>query len=353
MPHKGHIEVPRFCQMHDHWREGEMFESVAPHMGLCLYTVPMPNLKEPITSRDMASLYEKQLVATKSKSGPRYLMTIQVTPDTDSKEIRLARDHFWALKILPLGVTTNSKHGIEDFSDQNFLKVIKMAGKCDKATLIHCQGKTPNPLDGEEAMLGIVEKLITRYPKDQRFVLEHFSTEAGIAMVKRLRKQGFSVGMTLTLHGALKTICDTFGSDGQRDPFLKVQPPLQISKNRDAVFEAMMEAEAGTMKGRDCAAHPEEAKLKGWDEAPSGIFTPDEVDIPLTYWLFQEYGGKKWRERFERFVRGNAIKFHTLANIPSKPVRLVKEDWEVCVPTFPIVVRPFMQGEILHYRLAS
>jgi len=335
--------------MHDHWRLDELMESLAPHQSLCEYSVVMPNLpEEPVLGSLRKNWYLATLRQSFQGGGPGLLMTCQLTPETPLDEIEHSSERgVFAWKGYSRNVTTNSDYGIEEWDSPEMHARAVVAGRVGVPFLLHLQDKTPDPLDGELSALHRALPLIEAH-RNVIWSVEHATCAKTIEVIRSLRKDGFSITTTLTLHGATKCV-DDVGDN----PYLKVQPPIQSAANRDAVLDAILSGEF--IKGRDAAAHPYKLKQLGWEKAPSGIWTPDCVDIPLTYQLFKEHGGPGWESRFAKFMMGNAHAFYG-SRMPMRLLpllRLVQEDWVVEVETSPIKITPFRAGEVLRYRLAG
>ena len=345
--------VQRPAQMHEHLREGKMMRMIARHQRLAACLVVMPNLKEPVLDIRRKNWYLCELrrgFAQYDWQTPMLLMTCQLTPNTPLRDIEESNSRgIFAWKAYSQGATTNSEFGIAEWDCPEMHERATLSERLGVPWLLHLQDKTEDPLEGEVSALRRAMPLIERY-QNLPWCIEHASCAETINYVYDLRCRGFKITATLTPHHATRCV-----NDVQGDPKDKVQPPFQTAKNRNAVWEATMRADL--VSARDCAAHDAKLKALGWDEAPSGIWTPDEVSIPLTYQLFEEYGGTNWLTRYNQFVFGNAQRHYarfgrSLLRRDLPQIKLVREDWVVDVPTSPIQVRPFMEGEELRWRLA-
>ncbi len=336
------------CQMHEHFREGELLESLWPHQWRAEYALAMPNLPDPIRDSRRKNEYfaELQRYARTTRS-PALLMTCQLTPQTPLEAIEDSRrTGVFAWKAYSQGITTNSEYGIEEWDGPEMHGIAGLAGKVGIPILLHLQDKTEDPLYGELSALARAMPLIEAH-KDVLWSIEHPSRAETFEYMRMLRRAGFNITGTPTLHHATKCLEDVI------DASLKCQPPIQNAFHRDATLEEILSGE--WIKGRDAAAHPKVRKDLGWDLAPSGIWTPDEVDIPLTYQLFREHGGESWHYNMTRYMTGNAHRFYgkRLGHRLMPPLRLVREDWIVEINTSPIEIIPFMAGELLRYKLAA
>ncbi|MCH8917473.1 MAG: amidohydrolase family protein, partial [Proteobacteria bacterium] len=104
---------------HLHVRDGEMLRSVmgftARHFGRAII---MPNLVPPVTTIAHGLAYRSRvLAAVPEGSDFQPLMTCYLTDETDADEVArgFAEGVFTAVKLYPVGATTNSAHGVTDF----------------------------------------------------------------------------------------------------------------------------------------------------------------------------------------------------------------------------------------------
>jgi dihydroorotase len=255
-------------------------------------------------------------------------MTFQITPQTTVQDIEWAKNAgAFGAKVYPLGVTTNSQYGIEDFYDSRFRQILKALEDYHLPLLLHCEKPGANRFESEREFLPIFEDIVGSF-KYLRVVFEHVSTSEGIKLVRELsaKKPGRVFG-TLTLHHATLDWTSAFECDRKtiKNPHLLCKPVLNRPEDRDAVLEAMLSGESCFGFGSDSAPHLREAK-EG-PNPPSGIFTPPEVAYALLAELFVNSSSDS-EGRLTRFACLNATRFHCCLP-PSRRVKLVKNPWRV------------------------
>ena len=101
---------------HLHLREGLVLKNIihftSEYFGRAIV---MPNTKSPITSIKSAISYKKSIVEALPESSKfEPLMTIYLTDETDKGELinGFKNNVFFAAKLYPANVTTNSSHGV-------------------------------------------------------------------------------------------------------------------------------------------------------------------------------------------------------------------------------------------------
>ena len=318
------------------------------------HLVVMPNLAEPIeTAKQLVGYYDGLRPLRESAHPSKLLMTFQLTQSISGNAVARLRREFTrqrgahiaiAGKTYPLGVTTNSEHGIENYEGAGFLDALEVMEDLDIPALFHGEQPGAEVMSAEVAFLPILDTIIRLFPK-LRVVFEHVSTREGIEFVLGHHRAGCRVFGTLTLHHATCTWPDAFFNNGSiRNPHLVCKPRLQTGDNRDAVREAMVSAEACFGFGSDNAPHLRDRK-EG-PNPPSGIFTPPVVAYPKLAEIFEATGGD-WLMRLYYFASLNAARFYGLS-VPQSDIELTKEPWTV--PEIYNGIVPFLAGETLQWQ---
>ena len=91
----------------------------------------------------------------------------------------------------------------------------------------------------------------------------HVSSASTIELVRELRKSGMRITMGATPHHALLSVTDA----KEHDRYLKMNPPLRSSADRDAVFKALVDGTIDWAES-DHAPHTIEDKEKGASGIP-------------------------------------------------------------------------------------
>lgn len=110
------ITLTRPDDWHLHLRDGAVLRDVLPHTAhQFARAIVMPNLKPPVTTVALAKAYYERIMAVlPSDLSFEPLMTLYLTDNTSSDEIRRAIDSGFVhgVKLYPAGATTNSDAGV-------------------------------------------------------------------------------------------------------------------------------------------------------------------------------------------------------------------------------------------------
>lgn len=323
---------------HLHLRQGAMMRAVAPMVqsggvGRC---VVMPNTTPPIATAADALRYRSELVAL--APDVEFLMTLYLLPDlTPEAIVAAAAQGVFGVKCYPKGVTTNSESGTEDFGAYD--AVFSAMESEGMALLIH--GEVPSNADkdicilnAEERFLPELEKLHARFPR-LRIVLEHVTTAAAVACVKRL---GDRVAATVTAHHLDLTVDDWAG---QNHNFCK--PVAKYPHDREALRAVVTEGHPRFFLGSDSAPH-----LRGDKESAcgcAGVFTSPLL-LPYVADVFDRLG---CLERLAAFTSTFGRQFHGL---PSVCGEVTLERCDTVVPDAYGDVVPYRAGQALRWCVA-
>lgn len=332
------LVMPLVDDFHVHLRQDAMMQSVTPlvragGVGRC---VVMPNTTPPTVTAEDALRYHALLSALAPEV--TFLMTLYLQPSLTVADIRRAREQgVFGVKCYPRGVTTNSEHGVEDFSVYDPVFVAMEAEGL--ALLLH--GEVPgNPeldicvLNAEARFLPEVERLHARFPA-LRIVLEHVTTAEAVSCVKSLGK---TVAATVTAHHLELTVDDWAGKNHN---FCK--PVAKYPHDREALRSVVREGHPRFFLGSDSAPHARSKKESACGCA--GVFTSPLL-LPYLADCFERIG---CLDRLQGFCCEYGWRFHGLS-APDGEITL--ERVPQTVPDAYADVVPFRRGETLAWRLA-
>jgi dihydroorotase len=267
---------------HLHVRDGEMLKAVmgftARHFGRAII---MPNLVPPVTTiADALAYRERVMAAVPEGASFEPLMTCYLTDETDPDEVErgFADGVFTAVKLYPVGATTNSAAGVTDF--EKIRPVLARMEKIGMRLLIHGEEAADPSVDVFDREAVFIEKRLEPMTRDYpglRIVLEHLSSRIGVDYVRSKAPQ---VGGTITPYHTLLNRNHMLGS-GIR-PYYYCMPIVKREEDRQAVHDAAVSGEACFFLGTDSAPHPMAAKLAvvgcaGLFNAPVAIETYAKV----------------------------------------------------------------------------
>jgi len=305
----------------------------------------MPNLVPPITTVDAAIAYRTRVLAACPEGSTfKPLMTCYLTDNTDPDEVErgFREGVFTAVKLYPMGATTNSEFGVSDFEKTR--PVLARLEKIGMPLLIH----------GEEADRGIdifdreavfIDRRLTPMIKDYpelRIVLEHLSSRLAVAFVRAAAPQ---LGGTITPYHTILNRTDFLGW-GLR-PHYFCMPILKREEDRLAVREAATSGEACFFLGTDSAPHP--VVLKEHAYGCAGLFN-SPVAIETYTKVFDEESAL---DRLEAFASLNGPAHYGLP--PNEDtITLERAEWtapeEIAVDGPEKRVHVYRGGERLEWR---
>ncbi|MEK7801286.1 MAG: dihydroorotase [Pseudomonadota bacterium] len=340
------IILRRFYDMHVHFRKDAMLAEVLPFSArYCGRAVAMPNTRPRaiLNGYDAREYAQEMWAVLDVMQYPEFepLLTIEIRDTTTPRMIAEAR-HAGVIagKVYPRGLTTNSEHGLWDFTSDNIFRVFRKMEDVGMLLLLHGELDQERTLvtKREQAFLPMLAVLASEFP-DLRIVLEHVSSRSGIEMVEMLGK---NVAATITAHHLCLTLNDVIG-DGLR-PHHGCMPMPKDFDDRDALIEAATGGNPKFFFGSDSAPHTRENKecAKG----ACGVFTAPIVPELLAE-IFERAGKL---ERLEDFTSTFGEKFYGLP-FNAGTIHLVKQDW--IVPTQYGEIVPFKAGETLRWKMVE
>jgi len=342
------LTIRRPDDWHLHVRTGAMLRAVLPfttaQMGRAII---MPNLVPPVTDMAKAEVYRREILEA-LPPGHRFtpLMTAYMTDGTDPDEIErgFRAGLFTAVKLYPQHATTNSAFGVT--SMDAIEPVLERMQEIGMPLLIHGEvtEKSVDVFDREAVFIDrTLVPLLARYPA-LRIVLEHITTEEGVAVVRHHGPSG-RIGATITAHHLMINRSDIFA--GGIRPHFYCLPIAKREKHRLALRRAASSGEPWFFLGTDSAPHPLGAKETACGCA--GIFTAPSA-IELYAQVFDEEGAL---DRLEGFASLNGPAFYRL---PPNDDTITLERSGHIVPDLLDVdgtaaVLPFRSGERLDWRM--
>ena len=280
------ITIKRPDDWHLHLRDGTMLAGVvadtAAHFGRALV---MPNLTSPITSVAAADKYRKQIIkAMPPKSDFTPLMTLYMTegmsPDTIASLAET--DFIKAVKLYPLGATTNSQNGVADIP--KIYPVLEKMEASGVRLAIHGE-ITDDAVDIFDREKRFIDEVLI--PLRQKFpglkiTLEHITTKDAVDYVACCATH---LASTITVHH-LFINRNAMLAGGIR-PHYYCLPVAKRESHRQALVAAAISGDKRYFLGTDSAPHFDKDKLSGCGCA--GIYTAP-VAMACLAQLFDEAG---------------------------------------------------------------
>lgn len=289
------LESP--LDMHLHLRDGDMLKLVAPLSADFAGAVIMPNLVPPVTDPGAMVAYAERVTNAMGDGAFTKYMTLFFTKQTE-KQLLLAKDTpgFFAYKLYPAGITTNSEGGVSNLSDAE--DTLKMMEEMGIPLLVH--GESHGfVMDREAEFLGVYRNLAERYPR-LRICMEHITTAAALDLLDEFE----NLCATVTLQHLIITLDDVAG--GALQPHLFCKPIAKRPHDRDALLQAALGGHPRLMFGSDSAPHPRCNKEACGCAA--GVFTAP-LALPKLAEIFAQHNAL---DKLQNFISGNACRIHGL-----------------------------------------
>jgi dihydroorotase len=286
-----------------------MMRTVLPYTAeLFGRAIIMPNLKPPVKTVNDAEVYRQRITdCLPPGHGFQPLMTLYLTDDTLPSEIRAAKKEelLAAVKLYPVGATTNSEHGVTDI--KKVYRVFEIMQELDIPLSIH--GETGDPgvdiFDRESVFVDQeLDPLRQDFP-ELRIVLEHVTSKTGVDYVLSTDK---GLGASVTPHHLLINRSHMFA--GGLNPHMYCLPVAKRETDRRSVRSAAISGDPRFFFGSDSAPHRVADKEKSGGFG--GIFnTP--VALPAVVQVFEAEGAL---DNLEKFVSLNGARFYGFAPNP-------------------------------------
>jgi dihydroorotase len=290
---------------HVHLRDGPMLSACAVHTARQFArAIVMPNLVPPVTTVVAAASYRARIRrAVPADLGFEPLMTCYLTDDADPAELRRGkREGVWvAAKLYPAHATTNSAAGVT--SMDHIARALEAMEQAGMPLLVHGEvtDAEVDIFDREAVFLDRVMAPLLRRHQGLKVVLEHITTEEGVAFVEA---SGPRVGGTITPHH-LSYNRNAIFKGGIR-PHLYCLPIAKSEKHRLALRRAAASGKPQFFLGTDTAPHSVDTKECACGCA--GIFNAP-VALQVYAQVFAEEGAL---DRLEAFASLNGPAFYGL-----------------------------------------
>jgi dihydroorotase len=333
---------------HLHVRDGAMLRAVLPYTAERFgRAIIMPNLVPPVTTVAAATAYRARILAAlpaDMQLDP--LMTCYLTDNTDPDELAAgyADRVFTAVKLFPAQATTNSEFGITDFA--NIDAVLERMERIGMPLLIHGEQADADIdiFDREAVFIERVLKSMTSDHPGLKIVLEHVTTEDGVAFVQ---SAGPNVAATLTPHHLMINRNDIFA--GGIRPHMYCLPVAKRERHRLALRRAATSGDQSFFLGTDSAPHPTADKESACGCA--GIFNAPAA-LECYAQVFDEEGAL---DKLEGFASVFGPAFYGLA-VNEERITLERADWRL-PGSIPVDgdtdLRPFRAGEAIRWRISK
>jgi dihydroorotase len=266
-----------------------------------------------------------------------------MTDDADPDEIATGFEVgiFTAVKLYPANATTNSTHGVTSW--ENIRPVLARMERIGMPLLVHGEEADADIdiFDREAVFIERVLSWMMRDYPDLKIVLEHVTTEEGVAFVQ---ETGANIAATVTPHHLMINRNALFA--GGMRPHMFCLPVAKRERHRIALRRAVTSGDVGFFLGTDSAPHP--ITDKETDCGCAGIFNAPNA-IELYAQTFDEEGAL---DQLEKFASLNGPSFYGLP--PNETTitlsrETLKVSGDVGVKELGESVRPFFSGESLSW----
>src|SRR5438552_10335040 len=341
------LVITRPDDWHVHLRDGPMLRAVGPATArVFARAIVMPNLRPPVTSAETAKAYRDRILAV-LPAGSRFepLMTLYLTDRTTASDVAEARESgiVHAIKYYPAGATTHSDFGVT--AVKNMYPSLAAMEKHGVVLSLHGE-VTDSDVDIFDRERAFIDRHLRQLVRDfpgLRIVLEHVTTEEGVAFV---RDAPANVAATLTPQH-LKYSRNALLAGGLR-PHFYCMPILKREKHREALVAAAISGSPKFFLGTDSAPHAREAKECALCGA--GCYTAPFA-LELYAEIFEDAGAL---DRLEGFASVHGAAFYGLPQ-NRDTVTLERSAWAVPAqfPANGEAIVPLRAGEMLRWRVIS
>ncbi|TGD42985.1 dihydroorotase [Pseudotabrizicola sediminis] len=334
---------------HLHLRDGAMLQGVLPESARHFArAIIMPNLVPPVVTGAQASAYRDRILAALPEGAAfQPLMTLYLTESTDAGDVAAAHASglVKAVKLYPAGATTNSHGGVHNID--KVMPVLEKMAQIGLPLCVHGEVTTHDVdiFDREAVFIDTVLDPLRRRLPDLRVVMEHITTEEGVAYA---REGGPNLGATITTHHLILNRNHLLV--GGIRPHYYCLPVAKREKHRLALRAAATSGLGRFFLGTDSAPHVDAAKETGCGCA--GCFTATNT-MPLLAHVFEEEGAL---DRLEAFTSRNGPAFYGLP-VNDTSLRLARHDapqtWPEKIYTEAGPVTVFNPGFPVHWAVEA
>jgi len=331
---------------HLHLRDGAAMQSVVGHSAARFgRAIVMPNLNLPVTTTDQALAYRERIIAA-LPPGLAFdpLMTLYLTDTLPAEEIHRAKasGRIHAVKLYPAGATTHSDSGVTAI--ENTYAALEAMQAVGMPLLVHGEVTDPqvDVFDREAVFIERILQPLTQRLPGLKIVLEHITTQQGVAFVER---GSDNIAGTLTAHHLLMNRNALFA--GGLRPHHYCLPILKREQHRLALVAAATSGKPKFFLGTDSAPHPRSAKENACGCA--GLYTAHAA-IELYAEAFEQAGAL---DKLEDFASRFGPDFYGLPQNQDS-ITLEKAAWKVPA-SYPLAeeqVIPMRAGGEIGWKLS-
>jgi dihydroorotase len=343
------ITLPRPDDWHLHLRDGAMLRAVLPETARHFArAVVMPNLVPPVVTLADATAYRDRILAALPKGMTfQPLMTLYLTEGTDPADVAAAQASgvVHAVKLYPAGATTNSHAGVRDLA--RVMPVLETMARIGLPLCVHGEVTDPDIdiFDREAVFIDRVLSPLRRRLPDLRVVMEHITTEEGVAFAA---DGGPGLAATITTHHLV--INRNHILAGGIRPHYYCLPVAKRERHRLALRRAATSGSPRYFLGTDSAPHVDALKEQACGCA--GCFTATNT-LPILAHVFEEEGAL---DRLEGFASRHGPAFYGLP-VNRATIRLEKRadpcTWPAKIVTDAGPVSVFDPGFPVHWHVVA
>ncbi len=337
------ITIRKPDDFHVHIRDGDMMKLLLPQL-VKRYrrAIIMPNLKPPVSTIDEVKKYKKRILSNiPANSQFEPLMVLYLTDSISKKDIKNAKDIIHAVKMYPLGATTNSDLGVTGINND-------VLGEMEKQRiplLVHGEvtNKEIDIFDREKVFIDkILKEIIRRFP-ELKIVMEHITTEESVLFIKDSSK---NIAATITPHHLVCNRNDLLSSGIK--PHYYCLPLLKRKKDQDALIKAVLSGNPKFFGGSDSAPHLKEYKEN--DCGCAGCYN-GSASLELYFEVFDKYNAI---DKIEPFLSEYGAKFYGLP-LNKETISLEKKSFFIPLKYYvgKNEITPFMAGEKLKWSISK
>jgi dihydroorotase len=312
------LTIRRPDDWHLHLRDGAVLRAVLPETARHFArAIVMPNLVPPVVTAEDARAYQGRILAALPEGAAfEPLMTLYLTETTDPADVAAAAASglVKAVKLYPAGATTNSHGGVRNLN--TVMQVLEKMAEIGLPLCVHGEVTDPSVdiFDREAVFIDTVLDPLRRRLPDLRVVMEHITTEEGVAYA---RDGGANLAATITTHHLILNRNHILA--GGIRPHYYCLPVAKREKHRLALRAAATSGSPQFFLGTDSAPHVDALKEQACGCA--GCFTATNT-MPLLAHVFEEDGAL---DRLESFTSLNGPAFYRLP-VNTGTLRLIKTD---------------------------
>ncbi len=324
------FEQPATINNHGHARkvpeitERVLFEADRVSSALLCMTnlVDESGRSTPVDAPEGISQYDDYLDARKPRGSQlRTYSLATITPQMTPDMVRpLKEAGAIGLKFLPSGMTTGSGEGIAD--PRSIIPILKAAAACNLPWMPHCEKPGMDPNEAVNALIPWLDYVVHNV-LGLRTIVAHTNT-------KRLFEWGADLPKTIDLAFEVAAHYMMRSNADQAGPHWKCKPLYGDPEDMAAVQLAGLAGEWGSrlvIWGEDVAPHW--YRHKSGENAPFGVFLPDDVAFAWLVEFFEQSGHANWKRRLEQLTFHNASKWWWGTSQPTQWLRVKREDWVV------------------------